>query len=63
METTMLTDVYERSLAGQITKEDAMALVEGNPFELFETTDALRKEIVGDKVTYVVNRLVEITDR
>jgi 5-amino-6-(D-ribitylamino)uracil---L-tyrosine 4-hydroxyphenyl transferase len=59
----MLTDVYERSLAGQITKEDAMALVEGNPFELFETADALRKEIVGDTVTYVVNRLVEITDR
>ncbi len=59
----MLTDVYERSLAGKITKEDAMALVEGNPFELFETADALRKEIVGDKVTYVVNRLVEITDR
>lgn len=63
METTMLTDVYERSLAGKITKEDAMALVGGNPFELFATADALRQEIVGDTVTYVVNRLVEITDR
>jgi len=63
MNDTMLTDVYERSLAGKITKEDAMALVEGNPFELFGTADALRKEIVGDTVTYVVNRLVEITDR
>lgn len=60
---TMLTDVYERSLAGKITKEDAMALAEGNPYELFETADALRREIVGDTVTYVVNRLIEITDR
>jgi FO synthase subunit 2 len=63
METTMLTDVYERSLAGKITKEDAMALVGGNPFELFATADALRREIVGDAVTFVANRLVEITDR
>jgi FO synthase subunit 2 len=63
METTMLKDVYERSLAGEITKDDAMALVKSNPFEVFETADALRKEIVGDTVTYVVNRLVEITDR
>jgi FO synthase subunit 2 len=59
----MFTDVYERSLAGKITKEDAMALLEGNPFELFSTADALRKEIVGDTVTFVANRLVEITDR
>jgi FO synthase subunit 2 len=56
-------DVYERSLAGKITKEDAMALLEGNPFELFATADALREEIVGDAVTFVANRLVEITDR
>jgi FO synthase subunit 2 len=63
METTMLTDVYERSLAGKITKKDALALVKGNPYELFATADALRKEIVGDTVTFVCNRLVEITDR
>lgn len=59
----MLTDVYERSLAGKITKEDALALVEGNPFELFATADALRKEIVGEVVTFVVNRNIDITDR
>ncbi len=59
----MLKDVYQRSLAGQITKNDAIRLLDGNPFELFDTADALRKEIVGDEVTFVANRLVEITDR
>ncbi len=63
MDDTMLKDVYQRSLAGQITKDDAMRLLEGNPFELFDTADALRKEIVGDAVTFVANRLVDITDR
>ncbi|OPY28455.1 MAG: FO synthase subunit 2 [Methanocella sp. PtaU1.Bin125] len=59
----MLKDVYKRSLAGEITADDAMALLKGNPFELFETADALRREIAGDEVTFVVNRLVDITDR
>lgn len=58
----MLEDIYERSLKGEITKEDALRLLDGNPFELFDTADRLRKEIVGDEVTYVINRLVDITD-
>jgi FO synthase subunit 2 len=59
----MLEDVFERSLKGEITKEDAIGLVQANPFELFDTANELRKEIVGDEVTFVVNRLVEVTDR
>jgi 5-amino-6-(D-ribitylamino)uracil---L-tyrosine 4-hydroxyphenyl transferase len=59
----MLRNIYERSLAGDITKKDAMELLDGNPFELFDTADRLRREIAGDEVTYVVNRLVEVTDR
>jgi FO synthase subunit 2 len=59
----MLDDVYERSLSGDITKEDALGLMECNPFELFDTANELRREIVGDEVTFVVNRLVEVTDR
>jgi FO synthase subunit 2 len=59
----MLKDVYQRSLAGKISKEEAMQLLQGNQFELFATADALRSEIVGDAVTYVANRLVDITDR
>lgn len=59
----MLQDVYEKALAGEITREDALALLQENPFELFETADRLRKEIVGDEVTFVANRLIDITDR
>ncbi|WP_424358040.1 5-amino-6-(D-ribitylamino)uracil--L-tyrosine 4-hydroxyphenyl transferase CofH [Methanocella sp. MCL-LM] len=59
----MLQDVYERSLAGKITRDDALALLKENPFEVFDTADRLRKEIVGDTVTFVANRLIDITDR
>jgi len=58
----MLKDIYERSLAGDIDKKTAMELVKGNPFELFDTANELRKTIVGDDITFVVNRLVEVTD-
>ncbi len=59
----MLKDVYERSLAGKITKKDALELIKGNPFELFDTANELRRTICGEEVTFVVNRLVDITDR
>ena len=59
----MLSDTYDRSLKGDITREDALELIEGNPFELFDTANELRKEISGDEITFVVNRLVDITDR
>ncbi len=55
-------DVYERSLAGKITKKDAMALLKEDPFELFQTADAVRKELVGDTVSYVINRNMNFTD-
>jgi FO synthase subunit 2 len=50
-------------MAGAITKRDALQLLKAKPFELFETADELRKEIVGDTVTYVVNRNLNFTDR
>ena len=58
----MLKDIYQRSLAGEITIEDARKLLDANPFELFDTADRLRKEIIGDTVTYVVNRNINFTD-
>ncbi|MBW4257459.1 5-amino-6-(D-ribitylamino)uracil--L-tyrosine 4-hydroxyphenyl transferase CofH [Methanobacterium sp. YSL] len=58
----MMEDVYEDSLAGDITKEDALKLVKSNHFQLFDTADELRKEIVGDEVTFVANRNIDITD-
>lgn len=58
-----MDDIYERSLAGKITKKDALNLIDSNPFQLFEVADKLRKEIVGDEVTFVVNRNIDITDQ
>ena len=58
----MMEDVYQRSLEGEITKEDALKLVNANPFELFEVADRLREEIVGDDVTFVANKAIDITD-
>ncbi len=59
----MLKNIYERSLAGKITKKDALELIDGNPFELFDTANELRREISGDDVTFVVNRNIDITAR
>lgn len=58
----MMEDVYQRSLDGEITKEDALKLVDANPFELFDVANRLRQEIVGDDVTFVANKAIDITD-
>ena len=57
-----MEDIYERSIQGDITREDAIKLVNSNPFELFDVADQLRKDIVGEEVTFVVNRNIDITD-
>jgi FO synthase subunit 2 len=59
----VLKDVYAKSLAGDITRKDALALLKASPFELFETADRLREELAGDTVTYVVNRNLNFTDQ
>lgn len=59
----MFKEMYKRSLDGKITKKDAMGLLMKNPFELFETADAVREELVGDTVSYVVNRNINFTDK
>ena len=33
-----------------------------NPFKLFDVADRLRREIVGDEVTFVANKAIDITD-
>lgn len=59
----MLEGIYNKSLDNDITKEDAINLVRSaNQFELFDTADKLRETIVGDTVTYVVNKAIDITD-
>ena len=58
----MFEEIYDLSLNGEISREDALKLVNSNHFELFNTADQLRQEIVGDEVTFVANRNIDITD-
>ncbi|MGA2675686.1 MAG: 5-amino-6-(D-ribitylamino)uracil--L-tyrosine 4-hydroxyphenyl transferase CofH [Methanobacterium sp.] len=58
-----MEDTYERSISGEITKDDALKLVNSNPFDLFNVANQLREEIVGEEVTFVVNRNIDITDQ
>ncbi len=48
----------------EISKKEALELFEDNEniFELFKFADSLRKEEVGDIVTYVVNRNINFTN-
>lgn len=55
-------DIENRARNGLATREDALKLLKENPFELFDMADRLRRESVGDDVTYVVNRNVYITN-
>ena len=59
----MIDKIYEKSLNNELTPGDALDLVlNANQFELFDTADKLRQHIVGDTVTYVVNKAIDITD-
>ncbi|MDD2440143.1 MAG: 5-amino-6-(D-ribitylamino)uracil--L-tyrosine 4-hydroxyphenyl transferase CofH [Methanosarcinaceae archaeon] len=66
MRTTQMTipdAVIERAYEGKCTKEDALLLLNGSPFELFKLADELRALAVGDLVSYVVNRNIYITNK
>ena len=56
-------DVLERANQGKCIKEDALTLLEGNPFELFQLANSLRAQTIGDNVSYVVNRNIYITNK
>jgi FO synthase subunit 2 len=58
----MRDNLYEASLEGDIEREDALKLLNLNQFHLFDLADKLRHEIVGEEVSYVVNRNIDITD-
>lgn len=60
---TVPDDLIERAYQGKCTKEDALTLLAGNPFELFTLADELRSLAVGDVVTYVANRNIYITNK
>lgn len=59
----MLEKIYDKSLNNEITPKIAQDLIKNtNNFQLFDTANELRKTIIGDKVTYVVNKAIDITD-
>lgn len=62
-QTAIPDDVVERAYRGKCSKEDALILLEGSPFELFKLADTLRARTAGDIVSYVVNRNVYITNK
>lgn len=49
-----MDDIYNNSLDGSITKEDALNIIKSNPFELFEVADKLRQEIVGEDIYFCI---------
>ncbi|SFM15110.1 5-amino-6-(D-ribitylamino)uracil--L-tyrosine 4-hydroxyphenyl transferase CofH [Methanolobus profundi] len=55
-------DILDNAYKGNISKEEAIILMEANPFELFSLADDLRSRAVGDDVTYVVNRNIYLTN-
>ncbi len=61
--TAIPDDVLERAYEGNCTKEDALILLKGSPFELFELADTLRAHAVGDTVSYVTNQNIYITNK
>lgn len=55
-------DTIEKAYSGDISKEDAIELMNANPFELFTLADELRQKAVGNDVSYVVNRNIYLTN-
>ncbi len=59
----MMDEILERVLDGNATKSDALYLVASLPSqELLHLADRLRRDAVGDTVTYVINRNINFTN-
>lgn len=58
----MIDEVLERVIDGDTTKADASYLASLHSQELLHLADQLRREAVGDTVTYVINRNVNFTN-
>ncbi|HJH32138.1 MAG TPA: 7,8-didemethyl-8-hydroxy-5-deazariboflavin synthase subunit CofH [Methanosarcinaceae archaeon] len=62
MNSNIPDDIIQRSLVGECTKEDALQLLDVEPLELFSLANELRKDSVGNTVTYIVNRNINFTN-
>jgi FO synthase subunit 2 len=55
-------EIIENARNGKISREEALSLMDIDPFALFSFANELRKDVVGDRVTYVVNRNIYLTN-
>ncbi|MDD1775640.1 MAG: hypothetical protein LUQ24_08930 [Methanobacterium sp.] len=52
-----MQDMYQRSIQGDINRQDALKLVYSNPFQLFNLADKLRQDIVGEGGTMMEDKI------
>jgi FO synthase subunit 2 len=55
-------EIIENARNGEISREEALSLMNIDPFALFSFANELRHEAVGDNVTYVINRNIYLTN-
>jgi FO synthase subunit 2 len=56
-------DMVDRVLAGGATKKDALALLMCDTYMIFRFADRLRTILMGNTVTYIINRNINFSDR
>jgi FO synthase subunit 2 len=56
-------DIIDRVLGGEVTIEDALILFQCAPSIIFKLADRLKSILVGNTVTYVVNRNINFSDQ
>jgi len=55
-------ELIDKAWRGELEREDAINLYRIYPLKLFELADSMRRETVGEYITYVVNRNINFTD-
>ncbi len=55
-------ELIDKAWRGELERKDAIDLYRIYPLELFELADSMRRETVGEYITYVVNRNINFTD-
>ncbi|KAF5426813.1 FO synthase subunit 2 [Candidatus Methanomarinus sp.] len=57
------TDIIDKVLAGKVNFNDALILLECDPTTIFKFADQLKSILVGNTVTYIVNRNINFSDQ
>ena len=59
---TIPEEIIERSIAGRISRDDALLLTGSIPLEVLGLADRLRSTSSGNEVSYIINRNINFTD-